>query len=182
MRDTTFDNSDASVAAPYLSSGAETLENMKEARSTLLDQTGPVALMAHSQSLPLRWVLGDSRPNSIRSIVALEPKKAPFINTIFPPDTPAHPLGVTETPLAYDPPISSPNYLNLVVASNSSLFTYYRQDEPAHKLVNLMKISIFIVTSKTSYRAIYDGCTVDYFKQVGVRVDHINLGDVETNT
>ncbi|KXN86330.1 putative exo-1,4-beta-xylosidase bxlB [Leucoagaricus sp. SymC.cos] len=179
--DDTFDSFYASTV-PSLVSDKETSEKMKEAGSALLDKIGPITkpviLLTHSQSGPLGWVLGDSRPNLIKTIVALEPMGPPFINVIFPPVAPARPFGVTEISVAYEPPLSSPDDLKRVVASNSSLFTCFRQAEPPRKLVNLMKIPILVITSEASYHAVYDGCTVDYLKQAGVGVDHINLGNV----
>lgn len=124
------------------------------------------------------WVLGDSRPNLIKSIVALEPSGPPFINVIFPPVEPARPFGITETPVAYDPPVTSAEDLKTEVVSNSSLFTCFQQANPARKLTNLMKFPILVVTSEASYHAIYDGCTVNYLKQAGVGVEHINLGEI----
>lgn len=135
-------------------------------------------LLTHSQSGPLGWVLGDSKPNLVRFIIALEPSGPPFINAIFPPIVPARPFGITETPVAYDPPLSSADDLKTIVASNSSLFTCFLQASPARKLANLMKIPILVVTSEASYHAIYDDCTVDYLRQAGVSVEHVKLGEV----
>lgn len=135
-------------------------------------------LLTHSQAGPLGWILGDSRPDLIKSIVALEPSGPPFVNVIFPPFVPARPFGVTEIPVAYDPPLSSPDDLQREVASRSDLFTCFQQAPPARKLVNLLKIPILVVTSESSYHAVYDGCTVSYLTQAGVGVEHINLGEV----
>jgi pimeloyl-ACP methyl ester carboxylesterase len=134
--------------------------------------------MTHSQSGPLGWVLGDARPNLVKSIIALEPTGPPFIDVIFPPVAPARPYGITETPVAYDPPISSSDDLVPAVASNTSLYTCFKQAPPVRKLANLMKVPIFVVTSETSFHAIYDGCTVDYLKQASVDVEHIRLEEV----
>lgn len=138
----------------------------------------PVILLTHSQSGPLGWVLGDSRPNLVRFIAALEPSGPPFMNVIFPPIVPARPFGITETPVVYDPPLSSADDLKAIVAGNSSLFTCFLQASPVRKLVNLMKIPILVVTSESSYHAVYDDCTVDYLRQAGVSVEHIKLGEV----
>lgn len=176
MGDVTFDSFYASTV-PSLVSEEETSAKIKDVGPVLLDKIGPVILLTHSQSGPLGWVLGDSRPNLVKSIVALEPSGPPFINVIFPPVAPARPFGITETPVTYDPPISSADDLKAIVASNTSLFTCFQQAPPARKLLNLMKIPILVVTSEASYHAVYDGCTVNYLKQAGVGVEHINLGE-----
>ncbi len=135
-------------------------------------------LLTHSQSGPLGWILGDSRPNLIKSIVALEPMGPPFINVVFPPLTPARPFGITEIPVAYDPPLSSPDDLQREVTSRSALSICFQQASPARRLVNLLKLPILVVTSESSYHAVYDSCTVSYLKQAGVGVEHVNLGEV----
>jgi pimeloyl-ACP methyl ester carboxylesterase len=195
MGDAVFDAFYSSTV-PSLVSEEETSQKMKDAGPALLDEIGvcnekqqctkriadyvlkPVVLMTHSQSGPLGWVLGDSRPDLVKSIIALEPSGPPFINVIFPPVEPARPFGISETPVEYGPPISSADDLKKMVASNSSLFTCFQQASPARKLVNLMKIPILVVTSEASFHVIYDGCTVNYLKQAGVEVEHINLGEV----
>ncbi|KAF9452026.1 alpha/beta-hydrolase [Macrolepiota fuliginosa MF-IS2] len=177
MGDTIFDSFYASTV-PSLVSEEETTVKMKNAGPVLLDKIGPVVLLTHSQSGPLGWVLGDSRPNLVKSIVSLEPSGPPFANVLLPPIGPARPFGITEIPVAYDPLVSSADDLKREVIGNSSLFTCFQQAAPARKLTNLMKLPVLVVTSEASYHAVYDGCTVNYLKQAGVGVEHINLGDV----
>lgn len=100
------------------------------------------------------------------------------MDVLFPPVTPARPYGITEIPVAYHPPLSSADDLVIAVASNSSLFTCLEQAPPVRKLVNLMKIPILVVTSESSFHAVYDGCTVNYLKQAGVNVKHLRLEEV----
>lgn len=57
-------------------------------------------------------------------------------------------------------------------------YTCYKQAEPARKLTNLSKFPILMVTSQSSYHAVYDGCTAQYLAQAGVDVEHVKLEDV----
>ncbi|KAJ7499332.1 hypothetical protein FB451DRAFT_34546 [Mycena latifolia] len=134
--------------------------------------------MTHSQAGEFGWILGDSRPNQVKAIVALEPFGPPFINAVFPPFTPARIYGLTDIPVAYDPPITAPSDIARVVVSQSPEFTCFQQAKPARKLINLVNIPVLVVTSEASYHAIYDNCSVEYLRAAGVSVEHIGLGDV----
>ncbi|KAJ7122844.1 Alpha/beta hydrolase family-domain-containing protein [Mycena epipterygia] len=176
--DPVFDKFYASTV-PSLNSSTEEAQKIKNAGSQLLDQIGPVILVTHSQSGEFGWILGDSRPSQVRAIVALEPVGPPFINAIFPPFTPARIFGLTDIPVAYDPPINpaaSGSDIARVVVSPG--FTCFQQAKPPRKLINLVDIPVLVVSSEASYHAVYDNCTVDYLRDAGVSVDHIRLGDV----
>ncbi|KAF5357601.1 hypothetical protein D9758_007417 [Tetrapyrgos nigripes] len=177
--DPIFDNFFASTV-PGLVSDEESSVKMKAAGSKLLDQIGkPIILLTHSQSGPYGWILADSRPSLIKTVIALEPTGPPFINAIFPPLTPARPFGVTGIPLNYSPPISSPSELRReVVFNNTSLgITCFRQASPARQLVNMLGVPMVVVTSESSSHSEYDGCTVEYLKQAGVDIEHLRLAE-----
>ncbi|KAJ3564000.1 hypothetical protein NP233_g8580 [Leucocoprinus birnbaumii] len=176
--DAVFDSFYASTVQS-LASDEETSKKIKIAGPALLDIIGPVVLLTHSQGGILGWVLGDSRPSLVKSIVALEPIGPPFINVIIPPVGPARPFGITEIPVTYNPPLLSASDLKTEIASNSSLFTCFQQASPPRKLINLAKIPILVVTSEAGAHAVYDDCTVNYLRQAGVGgVDHVKLADV----
>ncbi|RDB20531.1 hypothetical protein Hypma_012394 [Hypsizygus marmoreus] len=175
--DATFDNFYGSTM-PSLDSDAETAAKMRAAGSKLLDQIGPVILLTHSQSGQHGWVLADAKPLKVKAIVALEPIGPPFINAVFPPFTPARQFGLTDIPIAYSPPVTSPDEISRVAVSSSSSFTCYQQTSPPRKLVNLAHIPVLMVTSESSYHSIYDGCSAQYLIQAGVSVDHVHLGDL----
>jgi len=178
MGDPIFDRFYASTV-PSLVSNEETSTRIRTAGSALLDQIGPVNLLAHSQGGPLGWVLADSRPNLVKSIISIEPAGPPFINAIIlDPTVPTRPFGITDIPVEYSPPLSSPEDLKRVAVSNSSLFTCFEQASPPRKLVNLMKMPHLVVTSESGFNAVYDDCTVNYLKQAGVEVKHLRLEDV----
>ncbi|KAJ7087238.1 alpha beta-hydrolase [Mycena belliarum] len=175
--DPVFDEFYASTA-PSLNSTAEQARKIKNAGSQLLDQIGPVILMTHSLAGQFGWILADSRPKQVKAIVALEPWGPPLINAVFPPFTPARVWGLTDLPVAYDPPVKSPSDIARVIASDSPGFTCSQQAKPARKLINLVNIPVLVVTSEASYHAIYDNCSVEYLRAAGVSVEHTRLGDV----
>lgn len=86
----------------------------------------------------------------------------------------------TTPPVTYDPPLASANDLKKEIASSdpASNYTCYKQAEPARKLANLSKFPIFMVTSQSSYHAVYDNCTAQYLAQAGVDIEHVRLEDL----
>ncbi|KAF7373416.1 AB hydrolase-1 domain-containing protein [Mycena sanguinolenta] len=161
-----------------LNSSAEEGMRIKHAGSLLLDQIGPVILMTHSQGGEFGWILADSRPNQVKAIVAMEPHGPPFINAIFPPFTAGRIYGLTDIPVAYDPPIRNASDIGRVVLNEIPGVTCFQQTEPARKLINLVDIPVLAVTSEASYHAQYDNCSVAFLRQAGVSVEHISLPDV----
>ncbi|KAL0576505.1 hypothetical protein V5O48_005480 [Marasmius crinis-equi] len=172
--DPIFDNFYASTV-PSLNSDAESSEKTKTATVELLDRIGPVILLTHSQSGPFGWVIADARPSLVKTVIALEPMGPPFMNVIFPPIGPARPFGITESPLTFSPPVNSASDLQPAVFNSIPNITCFEQAEPAKQLVNLAKIPIAVVTSESSYHAMYDNCTVRFMQQAGVGVKHLNL-------
>ncbi|KAJ7638451.1 alpha/beta-hydrolase [Roridomyces roridus] len=176
--DPTFDKFFASTV-PSLSDSGEEATYIKHAGSELIDQIGPVIVVTHSQAGEFGWVLGDARPKQVKAIVALEPFGPPFVNAIFPPFTPQRIYGLTDIPIAYDPPITQASDIaRVVVSENPGLnYTCFQQAHPARKLINLVHIPVLVVTSEASYHAVYDNCSVNYLRAAGVSVDHIPLSD-----
>ncbi|KAJ6542615.1 hypothetical protein B0H19DRAFT_1171087 [Mycena capillaripes] len=138
----------------------------------------PVILITHSESGEAGWILADSRPKQVKAIVALEPLGPPFINAVFPPFTPARIYGLTDIPVAYDPPISAPEDISRIAVSEIPGVTCFQQTKPARKLINLIDIPVLLVTSEAGYHAQYDNCSVEYLRDAGVSVEHVSLGDV----
>ncbi|KAF7373414.1 AB hydrolase-1 domain-containing protein [Mycena sanguinolenta] len=163
-----------------LSSSTEQAMKIKHAGSLLLDQIGPVILITHSQAGEFGWILADSRPNQVKAIVAMEPWGPPFINAVFPPLTANRIYGLTDIPVAYDPPIRNASDLGRVVLNEIPGVTCFQQTEPARKLINLVDIPVLVATSEASYHAQYDNCSVAFLRQAGVSVKHISLSDSDT--
>ncbi|KAL8671214.1 MAG: hypothetical protein Q9168_004289 [Polycauliona sp. 1 TL-2023] len=154
---------------------------VKPALNALIDKVGACVLFTHSQSGPYGWVAGDSRPKLVKGIVAVEPEGPPFIQV---PGLggKARVDGLTRLPLLYDPPVLNiTRDLKLVErpppAGKEGLYiTCTLQASPAKRLVNLSKVPVVLVTGEASYHAPYDWCSIEYFKQTGVRATWLDLG------
>lgn len=164
----------------YIGVNAIVEQKNREAGAALLDKIGPAILMTHSQTGAIGWVIADERPKLVRAIVANEPTGPPFAAAVFATNR-ARPYGLTETVLAYDPPIKHPSELNPAQQSEAdgpNLARCYQQVEPARKLANLQNIPIVVIAAESSYHAVYDHCTAKYLKQAGVPADFVRLEDV----
>jgi pimeloyl-ACP methyl ester carboxylesterase len=149
-----------------------------EAYSALLDKIGTAHLVTHSQAGTYGWRIGDARPNLVKSIVALEPSGPPFEGKA--PSLGDRPWGITVQEITYNP-TAGPNATFLekmtVPAKDTEHYDCILQREPARKLKNLSGIPVLVVTGEASFHAPYDYCTVEYLKQAGVQVEHVNLAE-----
>ena len=176
MGDPIFDHFYASQVQS-LASDIETQEKVMAASAALLDRTGPAILVTHSQSGMLGWVMAEARPKMVKGILTIEPSGPPFENAVT-STTKARPWGLTDIPLAYDPPAQKPEDLKPVKQDKpdrADLVACTMQSEPARKLVTLSKIPTLLVVSEASYHAPYDHCTAAYLKQAGVLVTFMRL-------
>jgi pimeloyl-ACP methyl ester carboxylesterase len=159
----------------------------RNALVALLDKIGPAVLLTHSQSGAMGWPVGDSRPNLVKAIIAVEPSGPPAHDlemtgapNWFKDSTRERISGISDIPLTYDPPLTGGQKLEFVhqdKADKPDLARCWAQKEPARKLPNLSKIPTVVVTSEASYHAPYDHCTTAYLRQAGVPVSHIHLVD-----
>ncbi|KAJ3992255.1 alpha/beta-hydrolase [Lentinula boryana] len=190
-----FDQFYASIM-PSLSNSVELSEKTLHAGVKLLDLIDrPVILMTHSQGSQFGWLLADARPSLVKAIVNLDPGGPPFFESaIFSSRTqvasstteeqiwrftPARPYGLTEIPITYSPPITSPSELaQQVIDDSSPYFIHVQQAEPARKLINLVNIPELVVTAEASYHSMYDHCTVEFLRRAGVPVEHVKLKEV----
>lgn len=164
----------------YIGVNAIVEQKNRDAGAALLDKIGPAILMTHSQTGAIGWVIADARPKLVRAIVANEPTGPPFAAAVFATNR-ARPYGLTETALAYDPPITHPSQLNPVQQSEAdgpNLARCYQQAEPSRKLANLQNIPVVVIAAESSYHAVYDHCTAKYLKQAGVPADFVRLEEV----
>ncbi|EKM55396.1 uncharacterized protein PHACADRAFT_255999 [Phanerochaete carnosa HHB-10118-sp] len=164
----------------YLNSTSQSEVELQAAATDLLNKTGPVVLLTHSQGGPMGWVLADANPANVHAILAIEPGGPPFVDAVL--DTaPDNVWGVTNISISYSPPVASPSDLQptVVFTDPSVSFTCFQQGtNPPRKLANLVDIPVLMVTSQASYHAVYDNCTAAYLQQAGVSVDHVHLEDV----
>ena len=85
--------------------------------------------------------------------------------------------GLTDLPLHFDPPVSSPSELKLrlMKAPKDGFMDGWVFQEPAPKLPRLSGIPIAFVVSEASYHAQYDHLTSYVMNQCGVDHDLIRL-------
>ena len=162
-----------------LASAVETQTLVQAAGTALLDKIGPAIVVTHSQSGPFGWLLADSRPKAVRGIVAIEPNGPPFQNSVTNEDK-ARPWGVTDIPLAYDPPARTAADLSAVRESKPDapdLTPCWKQADPPRRLVHLQGIPVLVVTTESSYHAVFDHCTSKYLTQAGVGNTFVRLED-----
>jgi len=177
--DPIFDAYYASTVASMTDYAAEQAL-MQLAGSCLLDRIGPAILITHSQGGTHGWLWADARPELVKAIVAVEPSGPPFQSTIAKgPDVKMY--GITDIVLTYGPPADQvdrggwPLRRQEHLAANG--VTYILQHEPAQRLTNLLGIPVLLETGEASSHASYDGFTVEYLRQAGVKVEHLKLAD-----
>ena len=164
---------------PYLADNAQTQRLNQQAVAALLDRVGPAIILTHSQSGPFGWLIADARPKLVKAVVAVEPAGPPFQNAILGEDK-VRAWGVTDIPIAYDPPVRDPVDLKTeqqAQPDGRDLVRCWQQQSPARRLSNLANIPAVVITTEASYHAAYDHCTVKYLAQAGVKVTALPLGD-----
>lgn len=152
---------------------------MQAAGSALLRNIGPAVLIAHSQGGIMPWVIADVVPKLVKGIVGLEPTGPPFSDAVFTP-SPARSWGLADIPLSYSPvPInaSAPLQTQTIPNNSTGLDSCIIQASPARELINLKDTPVAVMTSESSYHAVYDGCTVAFLKQAGVQAEWLRLDE-----
>ena len=141
----------------------------------------PVILLLHSGVAPSGWLAADERPKLVRGIIAAEPIAPPVENAERGATGPGRAWGLTNEPVAYDPPVKSAAELQPVrqdKADGPGLIPCYVQKEPAHKLANLENIPVLNVSGEASYHRPYSHCIAKWLNQAGVKTKYVNLEDV----
>jgi pimeloyl-ACP methyl ester carboxylesterase len=160
-------------------SAVETEQRNKDAGAALLDRIGPAILLTHSQAGHFGWSIADTRPNLVKAILAIEPAGPPFENPV-PGTQKARAYGLTDIPIAYDPPIKDPSELAIereAKADGPDLFVCWMQKAPARQLINLKNIPVMVMAGEASNHQLYDHCTAKFLNQAGVKAEYIRLQD-----
>jgi pimeloyl-ACP methyl ester carboxylesterase len=148
----------------------------------LLDLIGkPVVILVNSGYAPSGWVAADARPRLIRGIIAVEPWAPPIENVELGQTGPGRLWGLSNLPLHYSPPVTSPGDLHpvhLATAPGPGLFPCWVQQEPAHKLTNLLNVPVLDISGEASYHRPFAYCEAMWLNQAGVKTDYFNLEDV----
>lgn len=127
----------------------------------LLNRIGPAVISVHSAGGPFSWLVANERPHLVKGIVNLEGAGAPF--------SPQTPWGLTDIPLAFDPPVSDAKELETATVNppeGSGMQPYKLQAEPVRKRNNLQSIPIAYVTAESSGRT-QGPAVVAFLKQAG---------------
>jgi pimeloyl-ACP methyl ester carboxylesterase len=141
----------------------------------------PVILLLHSGVAPSGWLVADARPKLVKGIIAAEPIAPPVENAERGATGPGRAWGLTNEPVAYDPPVKSAAELQPVrqdKPDGPGLIPCYVQKEPAHKLINLENIPVLDVSGEASYHRPYSHCIAKWLNQAGVKTKYVNLEDV----
>jgi pimeloyl-ACP methyl ester carboxylesterase len=160
-------------------SNEETQQRNQDAGAALLDKIGPAIVLTHSQAGPFGWLIADARPKLVKAIVAIEPSGPPFENTIIGTGK-GRAWGPSDIPIAYDPPVKDPSEIAVVrddKPDGPDMFVCWMQKAPARQLVNLKSIPSVVISAEASYHQLYDGCTVKYLNQAGMKVEWMRLQD-----
>ena len=157
----------------------------------MLRRAGPSIFVTHSFGTLLGLTGTDECPDLVKGHVAYEGDQQPF-QTVGGEDLakftliPSRPYGLSDTPLAYDPPITDPSQLKKVDTVKAEFkdgkVSKYpckaQEDSPTsrpRKLVNIAKSPILFLTGQGSIHNLYDGCEVAYLQQAGVKVKYTLL-------
>ena len=134
----------------------------------LLDKIEPAILQVHSAGGPFAWIVANERPNLVKALVSVEGAGAPF--------TAQTPWGLTDIPLAFDPPVSDPSqFVTREVTGRGSPYKL-QSDDGIHKLKNLQGIPIVYVTAERSGRT-QGPAIVAFLKQAGCDAEDLQLKD-----
>ncbi len=159
----------------YLPSNRRSQELVLPAALELLETLGPSVLLTHSQAGPFGWLLADARPDLVKAVVACEPFGPPFSRDLSAGAKVNY--GLTDLPLHFEPPVSSPEELELEIlpAPGPELLDGWVPKAGRHTLPRLRDVPILLVTSEASYHAQYDHLFSELFTRFGVPHDFVRL-------
>ena len=153
---------------------------MQASGCALLRLVGPSYIISHSAGTVLSLVISDLCPELMVGAVNIEPDNTPF-QTYFPTITPSSPWGLSNIPVAYNPPVKDPSVDLVQVTVGVSTPGYYScqlQADPPKQFVNISKVPVLVVLGEASIHATWDHCIVEYMRQAGVKVNFTQLGEI----
>lgn len=155
--------------------------SMRAAGCELLSLIGPSYLVSHSLGSTYPLLLSNDCPASVAGSINLEHSNHPFWNygVTVNSGSAAREWGLANTPLDYEPAVSSPAELKHVVTGNDTLALRdcRLQAEPARMLPKIASVPYLCLTGEASVHATYDHCIIEYLKQAGGKPDWIRLGE-----
>lgn len=169
--------------------GAQAETIMRRAMCDLLQTTGPAVLVAHSIGSEYALQATDACPQYVAAHVSVEGDQTPFssydwANTSGSAFIPYRPYGLSNIPLTYDPPVTSPDQLQKQTVGTTSYtaglpsnFSCILQASPARQLPNIAKAPMLFLQSEASIQVTYSHCQVSFLQQAGVNVNYTKLAD-----
>jgi pimeloyl-ACP methyl ester carboxylesterase len=134
----------------------------------LLEKIGPSVVMVHSAGGPWGWIAANERPGKVKAILNVEGGGSPFAQ--------GNAWGLTQIPLAFEPPVNDPAELKPIdVSAVGGVPAYKLQSAPARKLKNLAGIPIAYIVAERSGRNATP--QVEFLKQAGCKAEALNLKD-----
>jgi pimeloyl-ACP methyl ester carboxylesterase len=153
---------------------------MQASGCALLQRIGLSYIISHSAGTVIPLVMSDLCPELVAGAVNLEPDNTPF-QLFFPAAVPIDPWGLSEIPVAYDPPVKDPSVDLIKVKVGVDRPGYYAcqlQADPPKQYVNISKVPVLVVVGEASIHATWDHCVVNYMRQAGVKVNFTQLGEI----
>ena len=151
----------------------------QRAGQALLRRIGPSIIVTHSEAGQLGFLIADAQPSHVKALISMEPSGPPFRNHFLgKKDAVVRPWGLTAIPITYQPTVNDPHpemSTQKVQSQSSDLADCILQASPARGLPRLSTVPMLVVTAEASYHAPYDDCTVEYLRQGGIDVQHLNL-------
>ncbi|KAM0280827.1 hypothetical protein ACHAQH_003857 [Verticillium albo-atrum] len=141
----------------------------------------PSYVVSHSMGAIAALLLTNDCPNLVAASINLEPFTIPFFFYGWGlGGFPARPYGFTNSPLDYEPAITSADELKVESVGEETLAhrNCYRQVEPARQLPKVASVPYVALTGEASVHITYDHCIIDYLKQVGGDPDWIKLEEL----
>ncbi|KAM0324794.1 hypothetical protein ACHAQA_007760 [Verticillium albo-atrum] len=141
----------------------------------------PSYVVSHSMGSVAALLLTNDCPDLVAASINLEPATVPFWFYGWGlGGFPRRPYGLTNSPLDYEPSISSAAELEIESVGNETLAhrNCYRQIEPARQLPKVASVPYVALTGEASVHITYDHCIIDYLKQVGANPEWIKLEDL----
>ncbi|KXH67366.1 hypothetical protein CSAL01_04571 [Colletotrichum salicis] len=169
---------------PYTTSQVSQELAMRAAGCELLSLIGAQSYLV-SHSLGSKFAVGISNdcPQHLAGSINVEPSTIPFRAYGYGlTSSAANPWGLTNTPVDYEPAVSSAAELNATVESlgEPSLAhrNCYLQKIPVRKLPKIASVPYLALTGEASVHITYDHCIIDYLKQVGGQPEWIKLSEI----
>lgn len=161
---------------------------MRAAGCKILCLIGESFTFCYSASCQYTTLLADECPDLMAATINLEPSSLPFQSLVGNSTYPtsgcvlSRPYGLTNTPLTYDPPVSSSSELDPVEVGTDTpaLHSCFLQsaNSTIHTSPGVAKVPVIMCTGSASPHTTYDHCVALYLNQTQVPCEWIKLDNI----